>query len=221
MEFNISKCSIYSSSNYKTTHKYYEYTMNGTILNIVSQHPYLDITLDHKLSWHPHIEILCHKANRTLGFLKCNMYNLPRHLCERSYKQLVLPMLDYCSSIWNPYHHNAINQLEIIQYRAARFVTNNSWRRDHHDSITTILHQLKWPTLQDRWKNNRLILLIKLVNNLLIVPHHYLLSPSFPNIRANHQLKFSHYQSRTEIYHNSFSPQDGIPYPIPIFMRLT
>ena len=121
----------------------YEYTMNGTILNIVSQHPYLDITLDHKLSWQPHIEILCHKANRTLGFLKCNMYNLPRHLCERSYKQLVLPMLDYCSSIWDPYHHNAINQLEIIQHRAARFVTNNSWRRDHHDSITTILHQLK------------------------------------------------------------------------------
>jgi len=46
--------------------------MNGTILNIVSQHPYLGITRDHKLSWHPYIETLCHKANCTLGFLKHN-----------------------------------------------------------------------------------------------------------------------------------------------------
>ena len=36
----------------------YEYKLNGTILNIVSQHPYLGIMLDHKLSWHPHIETL-------------------------------------------------------------------------------------------------------------------------------------------------------------------
>ena len=152
------------------------------------------------------------------------MYNLPRHLRERSYKQLVLPMLDYCSSIWDSYHHNTINQLEMIQHRAARFVTNNSWQKDHHDSITTILHQLNWPTLQDRRKNNSLILLFKLVNNLLIVLHHYLPSPSFPITRANHQLKFSHYQSRTEIYRNFFFPRrslNGIPYPIPIFIRLT
>jgi len=71
------------------------------------------------------------------------------YLHERSYKQLILPMLDYCSSIWDPYHHDAINQLEMIQHRAARFVTNKPWRRDHPDSITAFLHELNWPTLQD------------------------------------------------------------------------
>ena len=95
--------------------------MIATILNIVSQHPYLSITLDHKLSWHCHIEILCHKTNCTLGFLKRNTYNLSIYLHERSYKQLILPILDYHSSIWDPYHHNAINQIEIIQHRAAQF----------------------------------------------------------------------------------------------------
>ena len=108
------------------------------------------------------------------------------------------------------YHHNAINQLEMIQHRAAWFVTNNPWRRDHCDNITAILHQLSWPTLQDRCKNNTLILLFKLVNNLLIVPHHYLPSPFFPSTRANHHLKFSRCQSRTEIYRNSFFPETTI-----------
>ena len=101
--------------------------MNDTILNNVSQHPYLGVILDHKLSWHPHIETLCHKANHTLGFLKRNMYNLPMYLRECSYKQIILPMLDYCSSIWDPYHQNAINQIEMIQHRAARFVINKPW----------------------------------------------------------------------------------------------
>ena len=67
--------------------------MNNIKLNVVSQHPYLGIILDHKLSWYPYIETLCHKASRMLGFLKHNMHNLPMHLCERSYKQIVLPFL--------------------------------------------------------------------------------------------------------------------------------
>jgi len=88
----------------------------------------------------------------------------------------------------------------------------------HRDSITAILHELNWPTLQDRRKNIRLMLFFKLVNNLLVALHHYLPLPSFPVTRANHQLKFSHYQARTETYRNSFFPKTTIdwnhlPYP--------
>ena len=49
----------------------------------------------------------------------------------------------------------------------------------------------------------------KLVNNLLIVPHHYQPPLSFPNTIATYQLKFFHCQVRTDniIYLNSFSPK--------------
>ena len=85
VEFNVSKCSILLVTT-KQNFSIYEYNMNDTILNTVSQHPYLGVTPGHKLSWHPHIETLCHKVNGTLGFLKRNMYNLPMYLRERSYK---------------------------------------------------------------------------------------------------------------------------------------
>ena len=101
----------------------------------------------------------------------------------------------------------------MIQHRAAQFVTNKPSHRDHCDSITAILHELNWPTLQDRRKNNRLMLFFKLVNNFLVVPHHNLPSPSVPITRVSHQLKFSQYQARTEIYHNYlFFPKTTIDW---------
>ena len=69
---------------------------------------------------------------------------------------------------------------------------------------TTILHELNWPTLQDRCKNNFLQ-----ISNFLVAPHHYFLSPSFPITRAKHQLKFSHYQTRTQI---NFFPKAAIDW---------
>ena len=47
----------------------------------------------------------------------------------------------------------------MIQHRAARFVLNKPWRRHHRDSITEMLNELNWPSLQERRKQARLILL--------------------------------------------------------------
>ena len=96
--------------------------MNGNPLSLVTEHRYLGILINDKLSWHPHINQLCHKANQLLGFLQRNLRGCSRTLKEHSYKQLVLPTIEYCSAIWDPHHQNAIHQLEMIQHRAARFV---------------------------------------------------------------------------------------------------
>ena len=45
----------------------------------------------HKLSWKPHIDYICNKANRTIGFLKCNLH----HCLNCLKKQFVIPVLDY------------------------------------------------------------------------------------------------------------------------------
>ena len=42
------------------------YTMDGTPLMTTEQHSYLGVQLHHKLSWEPHIDYICSKANRTL-----------------------------------------------------------------------------------------------------------------------------------------------------------
>ena len=42
---------------------------------------------------------------------------------------ILLPSIEYCSAIWDPYHQTVVSKLEMIQHRAARFVLNKPWHR--------------------------------------------------------------------------------------------
>ena len=99
----------------------------------------------------------------------------------------------------------------MLQHRAARLVMNKPWYRQCHNvSITKILAELHWPTLQNRRKQARLSLMFKIVNGNLIVPACYLpLPPTLSYIRANHDhsLKYAHLQSKMDIYRYSFLPR--------------
>ena len=44
----------------------------------------------------------------------------------------------------------------MVQHRAARFVLGKPWRRHERDSITNMLNQLKWTTLEEQRKCARL-----------------------------------------------------------------
>ena len=88
---------------------------------------YLGVHLHHKLSWKPHIEYTCNKANKILGFIQRNLLHCPIHLCQLAYKQFVLPVLEYCSPIWDSHHQKYIRQLKMVQHRAAHFVLGKPW----------------------------------------------------------------------------------------------
>ena len=60
-------------------------------------------------------------------------------------------VLEYCAPIWDPHHQTNINKLESVQCRAARFVLNKPWN-NNLDSVTVMLNDLKWPTLQSHRK---------------------------------------------------------------------
>ena len=90
--------------------------MSGQDLKIVEQHPYLGLIIDHQLSWKPHVDYVRGKAMKQIGFLNRNLYACSKTLKELSYKQFMLPILDYTSSIWDPYHQGDLNELEMVQH---------------------------------------------------------------------------------------------------------
>ena len=169
--------------------------MSGQVLRIVEQHSYLGVIIDQQLSWKPHVEYVHGKAMKLIGFLNRNLHTCSKELKELSYKQFVLPVLDYASSIWDPYHQNQINKLEMIQHRAARYVLNQPWRRNVRDSIKSLLISLKWPTLQLRRESTRIILLNKIINHIIQIPINYFPNPSpVTTTRSRNDMKFFHYQ---------------------------
>ena len=44
---------------------------------------------------------------------------------EAAYKGMVYPILEYGSSVWDPYTDKLQEELEKVQNRVARFVTRN------------------------------------------------------------------------------------------------
>ena len=62
---------------------------------------------------------VCTKANRTLGFLRRNLYSCPQEVKEAAYKGLVRPVLDYGSSVCDPPGVVLQEELESVQKRAA------------------------------------------------------------------------------------------------------
>ena len=131
------------------------YTLEGTVLENVDNIKYLGVTITSGLKWNSHIRNVCTKASITLGFLRRNLFSCPQDVKEAAYKSPVRPILEYGSSVRDP-HCNGLNgELENVLKRAARFVTRNYSRET--GSMTDILEELKWETLQKRRKDNRLI----------------------------------------------------------------
>ena len=84
------------------------YTLEGTVLENVESIKYLGVTITSDLKWNSHIRNMCSKANRTLGFLRRNIFSCPQDVKEAAYKTLVRPILEYGSTVWDP-HCNGLN----------------------------------------------------------------------------------------------------------------
>ena len=125
---------------------------------------YLGVELHSDMSWRSHIDKTVKKANSTLGFLRRNLKVSNQDMKTAAYKTLVRPTIEYCSSVWSPHTKDAINKIEMVKRRAARYVTN---RYRNTSSITSMLGDLEWDTLETRRKKIRLTMMYKIINNLI------------------------------------------------------
>ena len=203
MRFQPVKCNMMQLTN-KHNKIQASYTLEGTVLENVDSIKYLGVTITSDLKWNSHIRNVCSKASRTLGFLRRNLFSCPQDVKEAAYKSLVRPILEYGSTVWDPHYNGLNDELENVQKRAARFVTRNySYETG---SMTGILEELKWETLQKRRKDNRLILLYKGLKGKARIPTDDLI-PKNRRCRNQHSLVFQILSASIDAYKKSFFPQ--------------
>ena len=125
MRFQHVKCNTIQLTRKHSNKMQASYTLEGTVLENVDNFKCLFVTITCALRWNTHISNICTKANRALGFLRRTLFSCPQDVKEAAYKGMVRPILEYGSSVWDPYTNKLQEELEKVQNRAARFVTRN------------------------------------------------------------------------------------------------
>jgi len=212
MSFNATKCYVMRVSRKKTPSDWI-YNLNGTPLDKVETNPYLGLLLSQDLKPSKHIQKVSKKANNTLSFLRRNLKSCPKSLKETAYTSLVRSVIEYASAVWDPYLDKDKQCLEKIQRRAARFVTNN-YTDYTPGSMTNILKQLNWPTLETRRREMRLILFYKIVNGLIAIPKENFIKRNHNATRSTNTLRFNRFSPipKTDIAKYSFFPNTIIDW---------
>ena len=95
-------------------------------------------------------------------FLKRNFNMSNTKIKEKADMSLVIPTIEYASAVWHPYQQQHIYRLDMVQQRAAWYVTN---RYHNTSSVSDMLEQLDWPPLQSHRTNSHLTLMHKMTSN--------------------------------------------------------
>ena len=100
---------------------------------------YLGVTISDNLTWSEHIRLTCKSAKCNLGLI-CHQFNhAPPHVHHKIYKRVILPKLEYCAAVWDPYFTTDKSSLENVQKFAGKIITNQ-WKSSYSD-IKLELHE--------------------------------------------------------------------------------
>ena len=180
MEFHPGKCEVIRITNQKNP-ILNVYNIHDTKLKEANSVKYLGVTINSKLSWEEQSENVFKKANGMLSFLERNFYKCSSSVKEKCFNALVRPILDYGATAWDPFRDYQIDKLEMINKRAARFVTGNHNRT--HGETQRNMQTLGWDPLSERRAKQKLIMLKKITSDQIHIPRDDLkqmLSPRFP-----------------------------------------
>ena len=204
MNFNPAKCKVICFSIKRDPPKKV-YKLCGVILEEVQSIPYLGLTLDKKLKWSNHIQNITTNANRTLGLMRRNFWNCPREIKEITYKTIVRPKLEYASAAWDPYLKKDIAKVEKVQRKAARFCTGNYKQTA---SVTDMIKELDWETLELRRTKCRLNMMYKLSHKIVnFDTSKHLVFNSEKRTRGSHNFKYVLPKINKDVFKYSFFPR--------------
>ena len=128
----------------KSSDQNLELNIRENELDVVHNTKYLGIQIDSSLDWKEQIKATSAKASRAIGFLKYAKKYLPKTTLKTLYISIVEPHFRYCCSVWGCCGISGINQLQKLQNRAARIITDSSFDAPSRP----LIEELGWKTIE-------------------------------------------------------------------------
>ena len=151
--------------------------MNNQPISEVNSHKHLGLILSNDCTWHAHFELMKTKAWLRINVMRKLKFQLDRKSLKIIYFSFIRPLLEYGNVIWNNCAQYEANELEQIQYEAARIVSGAT----KLVSINALLKETGWEPLSSRRKKHKLVLFYKMVNGLCPDYLHSLVPPTIGN----------------------------------------
>ena len=136
--------------------------IRGRELDVVEETKYLGVQVDNSLDWKEHIKAVFSKVSRAIGFLKHARNILPMASLKTLHSGIVEPHFRYCCSVWGCCGTTDVNQLQKLQNRAARIVTNGSFDSPGRPLIVS----LGWKTIRELVDEESRSMVYKSLNGL-------------------------------------------------------
>ena len=172
------------------------------------------------MSWNRHMDQAVKKANSTPGFLRRNLRISNEQTKSAAYFSMVRQIIESCSTVWSPHTKEYVSKVEMVQRRAATYVTN---RYCSTSSVTSMLDHLDWESLEACRAKTQLTMLFKIIHGLVDIPAVDYLVPASTRTRSQHSLKFLQIPVSSDYFKFSFFPITifvvKIPYQ-PLWLRL-
>ena len=157
LKLNPQKCFVLHFGRNNALH---DYSIYGVSLLGKNEAKDLGVIVDTELRFTSQVDHILKNGNRALGMiLRTFSIRDPKHLVNL-YKAYVLPILEYCSPLWNPHLLNEIDAIESVQRRFTR-----SFPALRNLSYPERLKTLGLDTLEYRRMKSSLALIYQSVNN--------------------------------------------------------
>ena len=154
------KCNHIAIKNPQTTNFTIKtFTVNNITIERSSKARDLGVVIDESLKYSEHISQITRKAMVRCKLIFKSFESRDRSLLCRAYKIYVRPILEYCSSVWNPHHAYLIDKVEAVQ----RFFTKRLpglWNVPYSERLLILGLQ----SLKDRRVQGDLKLCFKILN---------------------------------------------------------
>ena len=183
----------------------YTYILNGIPLKEADHTKYIDNHISKDLKWNKHINVTTANDNRSLGFLKRNLNFFSNVLREKAYMRFVSPQIEHGTAIWTQDQGS-----KIMDPTRSKWCDDVRWtlKRYHNtSSVSNMLRDRGWKSLEQRRADSRLTLLYKIYNGHVPINASKHLRSNTRRSRYSHSNSFIPLSTSTSSQRLTFFPR--------------
>lgn len=174
--------------------------IDDVLLPVLSNVKDLGVIIDSRLSFDEHISGIVSRAKQRSYLIFKSFRTRDIFLLICAYKTYILPILDYCSNIWNPYKLGDIDRLEKIQKHFTKRLIG-LWTTPYKERLAIC----GLTSLEHRRLSSDVVLCFKIIHNLIALDFNTFFEYDVNNRTRGHNYKLLVPKWKNQTRHNFFS----------------